>query len=208
MLALGVVSGVLGVAFAAGQRDLKRLLAYSSIENVGIIMMGLGLALIGRTLGRADWVILGLSGCLLHVCNHALFKGLLFFTAGSVLHGTGTREIDLLGGLAKVMPWTAFCFIIGAVAVCGLPPLNSFVSEFFIYLGLFDAAGRHIEAVVRRGRLCRRGPGIDRGAGRSVFRQGVRSGVSGNGENRPSGMPTSPRPACCCRWACWPAVAF
>ena len=143
VLALGAISGVLGVAFAVGQGDLKRLLAYSSIENIGIIMMGLGLALIGRSLDRADWVILGMSGCLLHVCNHALFKGLLFFSAGSVIHGTaingeGTREIDLLGGLAKAMPRTALCFIIGAVAICGLPPLNSFVSEFFIYLGLFD----------------------------------------------------------------------
>lgn len=138
VLALGTVSGVLGVAFAVGQRDLKRLLAYSSIENIGIIMMGLGLALIGRSLGRADWVILGMAGCLLHVCNHALFKGLLFFCAGSVIHGAGTREIDHLGGLAKSMPRTALCFIIGSVAICGLPPLNSFVSEFFIYLGLFD----------------------------------------------------------------------
>ena len=138
VLALGAVSGVLGVALAVGQRDLKRLLAYSSIENIGIMMMGLGLALIGRSLGRADWVILGLSGCLLHVCNHALFKGLMFFCAGSVIHGTGTREIDLLGGLAKLMPRTALCFVIGAMAICGLPPLNGFVSEFFIYLGLFD----------------------------------------------------------------------
>jgi hydrogenase-4 component B len=138
VLALGAVSGVLGVAFAVGQRDLKRMLASSSIENIGIMMMGLGLALIGRSLGRPDWVVLGMSGCLLHVCNHALFKGLLFFCAGSVIHGTGTREIDLLGGLAKLMPRTALCFMIGSVAICGLPPLNSFVSEFFIYLGLFD----------------------------------------------------------------------
>lgn len=138
VLTLGTVSGVLGVAFAVGQRDLKRMLAYSSIENIGIMMMGLGLALIGRSLGRDDWVILGMAGCLLHVCNHAVFKGLLFFCAGSVIHGAGTREIDLLGGLAKLMPRTALCFIIGSVAICGLPPLNSFVSEFFIYLGLFD----------------------------------------------------------------------
>lgn len=142
ILALGAVSGVLGVAFAIGQRDLKRMLAYSSIENIGIMMMGLGLALVGRSLGRPEWVILGMGGCLLHVCNHALFKGLLFFSAGSVIHGTeingqGTREIDLLGGLAKSMPRTALCFIVGAVAICGLPPLNSFVSELFIYLGLF-----------------------------------------------------------------------
>ncbi len=83
VLGLGVVSGVLGVAFAIGQHDLKRLLAYHSIENIGIIVMGLGLALIGRSLGRADWIVLGLGGCLLHVWNHALFKALLFLSAGS-----------------------------------------------------------------------------------------------------------------------------
>ncbi len=137
VLSLGVVSGVLGVAFAIGQHDLKRLLAYHSIENIGIIVMGLGLALIGRSLGRADWVILGLSGALLHVWNHAFFKSLLFFGAGSIIHAVHTREIDHLGGLAKSMRWSALGFSIGAVAICGLPPLNGFISEFFIYIGLF-----------------------------------------------------------------------
>jgi hydrogenase-4 component B len=138
VLSLGVVSGVLGVAFAIGQHDLKRLLAYHSIENVGIIVMGLGLALLGRSAGRPEWVILGLSGGLLHVWNHALFKALLFLSAGSVIHSTHTREIDHLGGLAKAMPWTSLCFLVGAVAICGLPPLNGFVSEFLVYLGLFS----------------------------------------------------------------------
>ena len=138
LLGLGAISGVLGIVFAASQRDLKRLLAYSSIENIGIILMGIGLALVGRSLGRADWVILGLSGALLHVWNHALFKGLLFLCAGSVIHAVHTREIDQLGGLAKRMPRTAMCFVIGALAVCGLPALNGFISEFLIYLGLFD----------------------------------------------------------------------
>jgi hydrogenase-4 component B len=141
VLSLGVVSGVLGVAFAIGQHDVKRLLAYHSIENIGIIVMGLGLALIGRSLGRADWVVLGLAGGLLHVWNHALFKALLFLSAGSVIHTVHTREIDHLGGLAKAMPWTALCFLVGAVAICGLPPLNGFVSEFLIYLGLFGTLG-------------------------------------------------------------------
>lgn len=141
LLGLGVVSGVLGVAFAIGQHDLKRLLAYHSIENIGIIVMGLGLALIGRSLARADWIILGLGGALLHVWNHALFKALLFLSAGSVLHTAHTRAIDELGGLAKAMPWTAFGFLVGAVAICGLPPLNGFVSEFLIYLGLFRTLG-------------------------------------------------------------------
>jgi hydrogenase-4 component B len=141
LLLLGAVSGVLGVAFAIGQHDLKRLLAYHSIENIGIIVMGVGLALVGRSLGRADWVILGLAGAMLHVWNHALFKALLFFGAGSVIHAAHTREIDHLGGLARPMPYTAFCFLVGAVAICGLPPLNGFVSELLIYLGLFAALG-------------------------------------------------------------------
>ena len=101
-------------------------------------MLGIGLALLGRSQGRAEWIILGLSGALLHVWNHALFKGLLFLTAGSIIHGVETREIDQLGGLAKRMPRTSICFVIGALAVCGLPALNGFVSEFLIYLGLFD----------------------------------------------------------------------
>ena len=142
VLALGVVSGVLGVAYAIGQHDLKRLLAYHSIENIGIIVMGLGVALLGRSLGRGDWVLLGLAGSLLHVWNHALFKGLLFLSAGSVIHAVHTREIDHLGGLANSMPQTALCFLIGAVAICGLPPLNGFISEFLIYLGLFGMLDR------------------------------------------------------------------
>jgi hydrogenase-4 component B len=141
LLVLGGVSGVLGVAFAISQHDLKRLLAYHSIENIGIILLGIGLALVGRSLGQADWVILGLAGGLLHVWNHALFKALLFISAGSVIHATGTRAIDQLGGLAKRMPWTGQCFLVGAVAICGLPPLNGFVSEFLIYLGLFGTLG-------------------------------------------------------------------
>jgi len=141
VLGLGVISGVLGVAFAIGQHDLKRLLAYHSIENIGIIVMGVGLALLGRSLGQDEWIILGLSGGLLHVWNHALFKGLLFLSAGSVIHSVHTREIDHLGGLAKPMPVTAFCFLVGAVAICGLPPLNGFVSELLIYLGLFRTLG-------------------------------------------------------------------
>lgn len=141
LLVLGSVSAVLGVAFALGQHDLKRLLAYHSIENIGIIVIGLGLAMIGRTLGEPVWIVLGLSGCLLHVWNHALFKSLLFLSAGSVIHARHTREIDHLGGLAKQMPWTAGFFLLGAAAICGLPPLNGFISEFLIYLGLFHTLG-------------------------------------------------------------------
>jgi hydrogenase-4 component B len=141
VLVLGAVSGVLGVAFALGQHDLKRLLAYHSIENIGIIAIGIGLALLGRSQGKVEWIILGMTGGLLHVWNHALFKSLLFFSAGSVIHTAHTREFDHLGGLAKRMPWTALAFLVGAVAICGLPPLNGFVSEFLIYLGMFRTLG-------------------------------------------------------------------
>ncbi|HEV3005488.1 MAG TPA: proton-conducting transporter membrane subunit, partial [Pirellulales bacterium] len=141
VLALGAISGILGVAYAIGQHDLKRLLAYHSIENIGIIAMGLGLALVGRSLGRVDWVVFGVAGALLHVWNHALFKSLLFYSAGSVIHAVHTREMDELGGLSKRMPLTASCFLVGAIAICGLPPLNGFVSEFLIYNGLFRTLG-------------------------------------------------------------------
>lgn len=137
VLAVGTISAILGVAFAVGQHDIKRLLAYHSIENIGIIVIGLGLALIGRATGNAAWVLLGIGGGLLHVWNHALFKSLLFFAAGSVIHEMHTRELDAMGGLGRRMPLTAACFLIGAVAICGLPPLNGFVSELLIYLGLF-----------------------------------------------------------------------
>lgn len=140
LLILGAISAVFGVICALGQHDLKRLLAYHSVENIGIIVMGLGLALLGRSLGRADLVVLGLAGALLHVWNHALFKGLLFLCAGAVVHAVGHREIDRMGGLARALPWTSACFLVGAVAICGLPPLNGFVSELLVYLGLLRAS--------------------------------------------------------------------
>jgi len=137
LLLLGTASAILGVLFALGQHDLKRLLAYHSIENIGIILMGVGLALVGHALGRPDWMALGLAGCLLHIWNHSLFKSLLFFAAGSTIHAVRTREIDRMGGIGRLMPRTAALFFLGAAAICGLPPLNGFVSELFIYLGLF-----------------------------------------------------------------------
>ncbi len=140
ILLLGAASSLFGVAFAIAQHDLKRLLAYHSIENIGIILLGLGLALLGLSAGRPAWVVLGLAGCLLHVWNHFLFKALLFLGAGSVILGAGTRQIDALGGLAKRQPWTAAMFLTGAVAICGLPPLNGFVSEWLVYLGLLRTA--------------------------------------------------------------------
>jgi len=141
LIVAGAVSSVAGIAFAIGQRDIKRILAYSSIENIGIIAMGLGLALLGRSLGRAEWVLLGLGGALLHVWNHSLFKSLLFFNAGAVIHAAHTRDIDLMGGLAKRLPRVMALFVVGAVAICALPPLNGFAGEWLLYLGLFRTIG-------------------------------------------------------------------
>jgi hydrogenase-4 component B len=132
---IGITSGVGGVLFALAQHDLKRLLAYHSVENIGIIALGLGVGVLGVSAGTPEVAALGFAGALLHVINHACFKGLLFLNAGAVAQATGTREIDHLGGLLKRMPWTGVTFLVGAVAISGLPPLNGFVSEWLIYMG-------------------------------------------------------------------------
>ena len=138
LLGVGAVSAVLGIAFAFAQNDLKRLLAYCSVENIGLITLGIGGALLGAAHGNAAWGRLLLAGALLHVWNHGMLKALLFFGAGSVLHATGTREMSRLGGLWRAMPWTAALFALGAAGMAGLPPLNGFVSEWLLYLGLFE----------------------------------------------------------------------
>ncbi|BBO66702.1 hydrogenase [Desulfosarcina alkanivorans] len=137
VLVFGMVSGILGVVYALGQHDLKRLLAYHSVENIGIILIGIGIGMIGVATKNPIMAVLGFSGGLLHVLNHAIFKSLLFMGAGMVLHKTGTRSIDALGGLLKHMKVTGVTFLIGSLAIAGLPPFNGFVSEFFIYLGGF-----------------------------------------------------------------------
>ena len=138
LIVIGLVSGVLGVLFALAQHDLKRLLAYHSVENIGIIALGLGVGALGLSLHSVPMTVLGFGGGLLHVLNHACFKGLLFLGAGAVLHGAGSRETDRLGGLLKHMPWTGWTFLVGAAAISGLPPLNGFVSELLIYLGALE----------------------------------------------------------------------
>lgn len=142
VMGLGATSALLGISLALAQNDYKRLLAYCSVENMGIILVGVGAAMLAVTEGDATWGRLVLVGALMHVWNHAAFKALLFFDAGSVLHATGTREMSRLGGLWRTMPWTASLFAVGALAVAGLPPLNGFVSEWLVYLGLTDAIAR------------------------------------------------------------------
>ena len=139
VLALGVTSGILGVVWALAQHDLKRLLAFHSVENIGIICIGLGIGALGTAYGHPVIAVLGYAGAVLHTLNHALFKSLLFLGAGSVIHSTGTRDIDRLGGLATRMPLTAATFLIGSAAIVGLPPLNGFLSEWLVYRSLLHA---------------------------------------------------------------------
>jgi hydrogenase-4 component B len=140
VLVIGAVSGVAGVLHALAQHDLKRLLAYCSVENIGVVALGIGIGLLGQSHGEPTLAFLGYAGALLHVLNHGLFKGILFQAAGSVLHATGTRNIESLGGLSRQMPVTSLMFLIGSVAISGLPPLNGFVSEWLIYVGAFRAS--------------------------------------------------------------------
>ena len=143
LIAVGIISGLFGVLMALAQRNLKRLLAYSSVENVGIMIIGIGLGIIGLSEKIPEVTFLGFCGGFLHILNHSLFKGVLFFSAGSVLHETGSVNIDRLGGLSKKMPFSAFSYFIGSCSIAGLPPFNGFVSEFF-YIFRCDKAGLYI----------------------------------------------------------------
>jgi hydrogenase-4 component B len=140
LIAIGSVSGVLGVLFAIGQHDIKRLLAYHSVENIGIILLGIGLGVVGIAYGSGTIALFGFAGGLLHVINHSLFKAILFLGAGAVIRQNGTGTIDRLGGLIKTMPRTAPVFLIGAIAICGLPFFNGFISEIMIYAGSINGA--------------------------------------------------------------------
>jgi hydrogenase-4 component B len=140
ILVLGAISAVWGILFALLQHDLKRLLAYSSVENIGIILMGLGTALVGRHLGHPLLAQVGLASALLHTLNHAVFKSLLFFGTGAIDARTHQRDVERLGGLIHRMPWTAAAFITGSAAICALPPMNGFTSEWLLYHSFFTLA--------------------------------------------------------------------
>lgn len=135
LIVIGAISGILGVLFALAQHDIKRLLAYHSVENIGIITLGMGIGLLGVSAHNPLMAMLGFSGAVFHVLNHTLFKGLLFLSAGSVVHACHVRDMEELGGLQKRMPITGTTFLVGSAAISGLPPFNGFVSEFFIFMG-------------------------------------------------------------------------
>jgi hydrogenase-4 component B len=137
VLMIGAVSALLGVMYALMEHDLKSLLAYHSVENIGIILLGIGAGMIFQTYGLAEFAALGLLAGLYHTINHAVFKALLFFGAGSLLYATHTRNMEEYGGLLRRMPWTGAFFLIGAVSIAALPPTNGFVSEWLVFQSLF-----------------------------------------------------------------------
>ncbi|MFA4859499.1 proton-conducting transporter membrane subunit [Methanoregula sp.] len=139
ILAAGTASAVLGIIYALKEHDIKAMLAYSSIENIGIIFIGIGLSVILTAVNLPVLATISLLGALFHALNHALFKSLLFLTSGSVVHATHTRDIEHMGGLSHVMPWTSALFFIGAVAIAALPPLNGFASEILIFISFFSS---------------------------------------------------------------------
>jgi formate hydrogenlyase subunit 3/multisubunit Na+/H+ antiporter MnhD subunit len=145
ILTLSILSGLYGILNAAVHRDFKRMLAYCTIENIGIIGIGIGIGLIGIGNNSPIMYYLGFGGALLHVLNHSLFKSLLFYSAGSIYQQSHTQNMENLGGLIKYMPKTGVLFLIGALAIGGLPPFNGFVSEFIIYNGLI--AGIHTSSI-------------------------------------------------------------
>lgn len=141
LLAISLVSAVGGVWYALAQHDIKRLLAYHSVENIGIIGLGLSVFWLGRCANSMELAALGLAGALLHTLNHAVFKGLLFLGAGNICSHAGTANIEKMGGLARALPITGLSFLVGAVSICGLPPFNGFISEFIVYKSFFTGAG-------------------------------------------------------------------
>jgi formate hydrogenlyase subunit 3/multisubunit Na+/H+ antiporter MnhD subunit len=147
LIGLGALSAVVGVLYALMENDLKRLLAYSSVENIGLVFIGIGTGFLFLSLGVTSAALLALAAALYHVLNHAAFKGLLFLGAGSVLHATHTRDMNRLGGLIRRLPWTAFYFLTGSLAIAGLPPLNGFVSEWLLFQSLLPGIGSPVPLV-------------------------------------------------------------
>lgn len=138
VLGISLLTGIYGIMNALVQSDLKKLLAYSSIENIGIIGMGIGLGMLGQFYQLDSLILFGYLGALLHIFNHFIFKSLLFFGAGAVYSQTHTRRMESMGGLIRLMPITSILFLLGSLAICGLPLFNGFISEFLIYRGLAD----------------------------------------------------------------------
>lgn len=145
VMAIGAISALLGVLYALAEQDIKRLLAWSTVENVGIILLAVGVAMDGLSLHDPLLTVVGLLGALFHLLNHALFKGLLFLGAGAIISRLHTHDMEKMGALAKRMPWTAAACLIGCLAISAIPPLNGFISEWYTWQSLFSLS--RVEAV-------------------------------------------------------------
>ncbi|EFL7272751.1 hydrogenase 4 subunit B [Escherichia coli] len=145
VMAIGAISALLGVLYALAEQDIKRLLAWSTVENVGIILLAVGVAMVGLSLHDPLLTVVGLLGALFHLLNHALFKGLLFLGAGAIISRLHTHDMEKMGALAKRMPWTAAACLIGCLAISAIPPLNGFISEWYTWQSLFSLS--RVEAV-------------------------------------------------------------
>lgn len=143
VLIISVITALYGIIYAVNQKDVKKLLAYSSVENIGLIGIAISIILFGRIYAFDTVTVIGTAACFLHILNHSIFKSLLFMGAGSVYLKTHTKNMELLGGLVKKMPCTAVCFLFGCVAVCAFPPLNGFIGEFLMYAGLMNLLKVH-----------------------------------------------------------------
>lgn len=193
LMAVSLVTGLMGILFALGQGQIKRMLAYSSIENIGIIGLAISVAMLGRSLHQPVLTALGLGGALLHVLNHALFKGLLFLSAGAVVHDAGTGDVERLGGLARNTPVNALAFLTGSVAICALPPLNGFVSEFLIYSGILGGVSHLPGAYAALMATCAVALALIGGLALVVFAKTF--SVVFLGERRDRGLAVHPTPA-------------
>lgn len=218
LIVLGLAGAAFGISQSIVQRDFKRALAYSSIENVGLVVLGLGLARWGTSLGSPAVAALGALAAGFHLWSHALLKSLLFLGAGSVLHGVGTRDLEALGGLAKRMPWTASALLFGAVALAGLPPLNGFVGEWLLMRGLFAASSAQggapgVAVLLGLGALALVGAlaslSFVRLAGVALLGE-PRSGAAARAHESPGGMlaPMGLLAGACAALSLWPPLAL
>ena len=213
-MGIGTLSAILGVLYALTQNDLKRMLAYSTIENAGIILLGLGAGMTMLATGRPELAVVAIAASLYHVMNHAAFKGLLFLGAGSVVMATATRQLEAMGGLLRRMPWTGVFFLVGALAISGVPPLNGFASEWLTFqallLGFEFVPGLSAGELPAGGRA----PGAHQCARGRLLRQGVRHRASSRclaagrgrraritGDDARAARPSSPH--CVSRLACF-----
>jgi formate hydrogenlyase subunit 3/multisubunit Na+/H+ antiporter MnhD subunit len=151
VLFFGILTALTGILYSISQRDIKKALAYSSIENAGIMAAGLGLGMLGISYNRPYMALLGFIGAFLQVLNHSIFKSLLFFGSGTIYRRTHTLDVEKLGGLSKKMPVLSLCFLLGCAAISGLPPFNGFISEFIIFLSMIQAAQTRVIALAAAG---------------------------------------------------------